>query len=311
MYHGTVGRVVTKNCIVMRILNTIIEYIKDYRYNIGFLENDLQSVIDGDSIKVHWLKHPYKNRWFADPFILDVSEDEIVVLVEEWYDPIKRGRISKLIIDKHSYELKDLKVMIDEGFHMSFPAITRKSDGIYIQPECGLTRGLIEYKYDVKNDKFDKVRMISDLPLADSVRNNLFGEDLMFSTKLPDANGRELGIYSWDETNQQYLIRDYYHFDENISRMAGNFFRYKDKVYRPAQVCIKSYGDAVSLQEVTFKNKKWFFNEIRRIYPPHPDLDLGFHTFNVYQGQIVVDAVGYRNVKLCHFIRNIKRTVCR
>ena len=111
----------------MSVLNAIIEYVKEIRYNIGFLENDLQSVIDGDPIKVNWLKHPYKNRWFADPFILDVSEDEIIVLVEEWYDPIKRGRISKLIIDRHSYELKDLKVMIDEGFQMSFPAITRKS----------------------------------------------------------------------------------------------------------------------------------------------------------------------------------------
>lgn len=293
----------------MGIYNAIIEYIKDYKYNIGFVENDLQSIIDGDPIKVNWLKHPYKNRWFADPFILDVNEDEIIVLVEEWYDPIKRGRISKLIIDRHSYELKDLKVLIDEGFHMSFPAITRKPDGIYIQPECGLSRGLVEYKYDVENDKFDKVRMISNLSLADSVRNNIFGEDMMFSTKLPDANGKELGIYSWDEASQQYRIREYYHFEENISRMAGNFFRFKGKVYRPAQVCIKSYGEAVSLQEVSYDNMKWNFKEIRRIYSPHPDFDLGFHTFNVYNGQIVVDAEGFRKVKLCHFIRNLKKKI--
>ena len=288
-------------------MSRLLDYIKATKYNIGFVDGSLESIIQGEPIKVNWLKHSYKDRWFADPFILDVTENEIIVLVEEWYDPINRGRISKLIIDKYSYKLKELKVMIDEGFHMSFPAITRKSDGIYIQPECGLTRGLIEYKYDVKNDKFDKVRMISDLPLADSVRNDFFGKDLMFSTKLPDANGKELGIYSWDETSQQYTLMDYYHFDENISRMAGIFFENQGRYYRPAQVCVKSYGDAVSIQEVTFKDGVWNFNEIRKIYSPNPDLDLGFHTFNVYKDWIVVDAIGYRKARLCRMLKGIKR----
>lgn len=289
----------------MNSVKTLLDYVKATKYNIGFIEENLQSVIDGAPVKLNWLKHSYKDRWFADPFILDVTDEEIIVLVEEWYDPIQRGRISKLIIDRRTYQLKSLKVMIDEGFHLSFPAITRKPDGIYIQPECGLTRGLVEYKYNSQQDSFEKQKCISELPLADSVRNSLFGEDLMFSTKLPDANGKELGIYYWDGASQQYKIRDYYHFDENISRMAGNFFVCNGDIYRPAQVCLKWYGDAVSIQKVTKKDDKWHFEEVRRIYSPHPDLDLGFHTFNEYKGIIVVDAMGYRRAKLCHLIKKV------
>ena len=196
--------------------------------------------------------------------------------------------------------------MIDEGFHMSFPAITRKADGIYIQPECGLTRGLMEYKYDEMTDSFLRGKMISELPLADSVRNDLFGSDMMFSTKLPDANGKELGIYEWVRSTGQYEIKEYYHFEENISRMAGNFFTYNGNIYRPAQVCIKSYGDAVSLQKVTHDDREWYFKEIRRIYSPHPDYDLGFHTFNTYKDVIVVDALGYRKPRLTRMLRAIK-----
>ena len=118
----------------MKNFNSLLDYIKAIRYNIGFVEENVDDVINGKPITVNWLKHSYKDRWFADPFILDVTDDEFVVLVEEWYDPIQRGRISKLIVDRNTYELKSLKVMIDEGFHMSFPAITRKPDGIYIQP---------------------------------------------------------------------------------------------------------------------------------------------------------------------------------
>ena len=290
----------------MKNFNSLLDYIKAIRYNIGFVEENVDDVINGKPITVNWLKHSYKDRWFADPFILDVTDDEFVVLVEEWYDPIQRGRISKLIVDRNTYELKSLKVMIDEGFHMSFPAITRKPDGIYIQPECGATHRLVEYKYNEEQDHFEKINVISDVPLTDSVRNTLFNEDLMFSTKLPDANGKELGIYYWNKSQSRYQIKDYYHFQENLSRMAGNFFVCNGKIYRPAQVCIESYGDAVSIQEVTYNNEKWIFRELRRIYSPHPDMNLGFHTFNVYNGIIVVDAVGYRRPNLCRLLRKMK-----
>ena len=290
----------------MKNFNSLLDYIKAIRCNIGFVEENVDDVINGKPITVNWLKHSYKDRWFADPFILDVTDDEFVVLVEEWYDPIQRGRISKLIVDRNTYELKSLKVMIDEGFHMSFPAITRKPDGIYIQPECGATHRLVEYKYNEEQDHFEKINVICDLPLTDSVRNTLFNEDLMFSTKLPDANGKELGIYYWNKSQSRYQIKDYYHFQENLSRMAGNFFICNGKIYRPAQVCIESYGDAVSIQEVTHNNEKWIFRELRRIYSPHPDMDLGFHTFNVYNGIIVVDAVGYRRPNLCRLLRKMK-----
>lgn len=283
-----------------------MEYIKATKYNIGFVDGSLESIIAGEPMKVNWMKHSYKDRWFADPFILDVTDDEIIVLVEEWYDPIQRGRISKLTVDKSTYELKQLKVMIDEGFHLSFPAIVRKDDGIYIQPESSVNNQLVEYKYKKESDSFEKLSVISDLPLTDSVRTNLFGDDLLFSTRLPDANGKELGVYSWDESKKEFVPKEYYHFNENISRMAGNFFMCNSKIYRPAQVCIKSYGDAVSIQEVSLDEGKFSFKEIRRIYSPNRDYDLGFHTFNEYNGMIVVDGLGFRRPKLACALRKMK-----
>ena len=291
----------------MGLISKIINYIKETRYNIGFIDGNLQSVMEGEPIKVNWMKHHYKDRWFADPFILDVTDNEIIVLVEEWYDPIQRGRISKLTIDKQSFELLNLKVMIETDFHLSFPAIDRRPNGIYIHPESCAINKLELYKYNPNTDSFNKVSSLSDLPLTDSVCNDYFGQDLMFSTKLPDANGKELGIYYWDSEIEQYTLKEYYHFKENISRMAGNFFKYQGNVYRPAQVCIKSYGDAVSIQEVNNLNGVYNFKEIRRIYSPHPDLDLGFHTFNIYKDIIVVDAIGYRRAKICHILRWAKR----
>lgn len=287
-------------------MGSLMEYVKAMKYNIGFVEGDLESVISGDPLKVNWLKHSYCDRWFADPFIMDVTDNEITILVEEWFDPIRRGRISKLIVDKRTYNLLNHKVMIDEGYHMSFPAITFKNDGIYIQPECCNEGKLIEYKYNQLSDSFEKKAVIADLPLTDTVRNTLFDEELLFSTKMPDANGKELGIYSWDQNQRKYRLKETYHFENNISRMAGNFFTCNGKIYRPAQVCIKSYGDAVSLQEVSCDHGKWSFKEIRRLYSPDHNLDLGFHTFNVFKGTIVVDGLGFRRPALCRMLRKLK-----
>ena len=279
----------------MKWKEQIIEEIKATKYNIGFVNEPLKSVLDGSSFHINWLKHSYKDRWFADPFILDVNDEEIIVLVEEWYDPIQRGHISRLTVDRKTYELKSTNVVLDDGTHLSFPAIERKGRDVYIHPENSVIGKLENYKYNEKEDRFEKVGLLCNQPLTDSAIIEWQGKRMMFSTKLPDANGKELGIYQWDEKKHLFELKENYYFTDNISRMAGNIFQLDGKWYRPAQVCIKSYGDAVSLQEIVCDNGQWSFHEVRRIYSPHPDFELGFHTFNVCHD------------RLAHLIKNIRK----
>lgn len=291
----------------MRLKDQFIHFIKDTKYNIGFIDGRLKDVIEGDiPVKVNWLKHSYKDRWFADPFILDVTENEILVLVEEWYDPIDRGRISKLIIDKKRFELKDIIVLLELDSHLSFPAIRRTQNSIFVYPENSVTGKLTEYKYIPEKEKLEISSIIANEPLTDAIQTGIFGKQLLFSTRLPDANGKDLFIFQFCEKTKSFKEVCQYHYNENLSRSAGDFFKYGEKIYRPSQVCIKSYGDAVSIQEVNFINGQFYEKEVKRIYSPNPDLDLGFHTFNIYKDIMVVDAVGYRQAKLCHFLRNLK-----
>lgn len=271
----------------------IREYLTCTNYNIGFVENKLEDVINGGAINVNWMKHNYRNRWFADPFILDVTEGDYIVLAEEWYDPIRRGRISKLIIDRHNFTLKEIKTILELDSHLSFPFIQREKDTIYIIPENSATGKLAKYKYDPISDAISFDSIICNDRLTDSVPFNYNGEELMFSTKLPDANGKDLGIYK-KQCDGSYIQYDTYHFEDNISRMAGALFTCNNKLYRPAQVCIKSYGDAVSIQEISIENGAFNFKELKRIYSPSQKYNLGFHTFNVYHNYIVVDGLGYR-----------------
>ena len=191
-------------------MGKIMDYIKAKKYNIGFVDENLGAIIAGEPINVNWMKHPYKDRWFADPFILDVTDDEIIVLVEEWYDPIQRGRISKLTINRTTFELESIKPILESSTHLSFPAIKRQPDGIYVYPENSATGKLIEYKYNEEMESLEESSILATLPLTDSICNNFFEKDLLFSTKLPDANGKDLGIYQRDPKSGQYHLMEYY-----------------------------------------------------------------------------------------------------
>ena len=181
-----------------------------------------------------WLKHDSKYSWFADPFILDVTDNEIHVLVEEYYKPIQRGRISRLIIDRYSYELKQKDVVLELRTHLSFPAIIRKEKDVFIYPENGESGELNLYQYFPESNKCVKIETILSEAVADAIIARVNGEDMLFCTKKTNPNGNELYVFTQDESGR-YLEKERYTFDENIARMAGDFFEYNGKLYRPTQ----------------------------------------------------------------------------
>jgi hypothetical protein len=290
----------------VRKIKDIIKSFSDERWNIGFIENSLDSVMRGDTIKVNWVRHNLKNCWFADPFILDVTDTEIIVLVEEWYKPIHKGRISKLIIDRNTYLLKDKCVVLELDTHLSFPVIERHDDQIFIYPENGAAGGLWLYKYDPILNSIKRISLLCDVAVEDAVATNLFGGKKLFATKQPNPNGNVLEIYDWDSSMHKYIRSETCVFTENIARMAGDFFEYHGKIYRPAQECNVQYGHAVTIQEVNRKDGKWLFHEIRRMYSVNPKLTIGMHTFNMYKGLIVTDALGFDNMWLRKILKTFK-----
>lgn len=277
------------------------------KWNIAFVENTIEEIIKGEPLKLKWLEHNYKDRWFADPFILNVTDQEIIVLVEEFYDPINRGRISKLTIDKHSKQLKTITSILELDSHLSFPAIWRNNNHIYIYPENSRANNLTLYEYNPDNDNLKKKETITQLPLTDAVMTVLFGSRFIFSTKLPNPNNNILDIYLYN--NKKIEKHSTTIFQDNTARMAGDFFTYNNKIYRPAQVCNNNYGEALSIQEVTLVNNKFHFKEIRRLTSPNPNFKLGFHTFNQFKNCIVVDGRGYRNNIGGSFLTKLKSMI--
>lgn len=266
-----------------------------HEWTLGFVENGLDGVFS-DKPKYVWVKNPYAEEcWFADPFILDVTDTTITLLVEEMRYAVPKGRIAKLMIDRGTMTITDMKIILEEPTHLSFPNIMRENGKIYVYPENHDSGELNLYEYDEKKEQLIKVRTLCKQPLTDAVMTDVFGKQQIYSTQMPNPNGNVLNVY---EANGKglFIQSQSITFADKHARMAGQFFIYKDKIYRPAQDCNKVYGGAVVIEEVQFGADKIQIHYVKTLKSAHPLLHLGMHTLNEYKGVVVIDVQGSRYV---------------
>lgn len=288
----------------MSIINFIKHKLVNQFWNIGFIEEGVESVISSGKMKIHWMKHDYSDRWFADPFILSVSKSEIVVLVEEYRYSSQKGRLAKLVLDRNTYVMKEMKIILDLSTHLSFPFIYYKGNDILILPENGQSNSSTIYSYDIKTDVLTNVSEVSNLPLTDATILNVGSNDFLFSTLRNAANGPKLQIYRFNKDNLTIDDKPFQEFDfkTNISRNAGSAFCINGLLYRPSQDCVKCYGNGIIIQEVFFDGNTFLFKNIISLHSNNSLYDLGYHTFNTKDDLIVIDGHGRSKYRLINYI---------
>lgn len=261
-----------------------------HRWELGFIENPIHEIIEGKELQIKYVKFPFEGRWYADPFILEYNDKEIVLLVEDFSDTDKKGKISRVIIDRKTMGLKGVKIILELDTHLSFPVIVRKGEKVFFYPENSEGHTLDLYEYDKKTDVCKKIRQLSNEVMADAVISDYFGEKFLFSTK---NNGNVLNVYRFDEEKKIFKHSTDVHFSENIARNGGDFFEVNGQLYRAAQECNYTYGHALSIQKIEHEGNTFKMKEVRRLLPPK--YAIGIHTLNVYKDLIVIDLKVFRH----------------
>lgn len=271
-------------------LQKIYREIILHTWQIGFTEDPMESIVNGKLKNIRYVKHHYKNRWWADPFILDYNDQEVFLLAEDFCDEDKKGKISKLVIDRVTMELKSVKIILELDSHLSFPAILKRDGNkVLIYPENSGGKGLLLYEYDTVTDCCKEIKVLSKEKLTDAIITNYFGKQEIISTSGVNANGKILDIYDYDEQKDSFSLATTIEFQENIARNAGDLFDFNGHLYRFAQVCNHTYGEALSLQMISKKDDDYTATEVNRILPPKGWGNIGIHTFNTYRNLHVID----------------------
>ncbi len=280
------------------MINFLKRTIFAYEWQVGIIDSftALRDVDFESDIK--WVKSNYKDGWFADPFILEFNNKSITILVEELYYATGRGRISKIVVDRVSWEIISVVPILELDTHLSFPLIFKTGDSVYVCPENSKSGGWNLYSYNSESESLDFIKEIVDIPLTDATYIKINDVTYILSTKLPDPNGKRLSIYRCEKDLFGEIEFDStIEFEENIARNAGVVFTDGDSLIRPAQECNQTYGRSISFQKMTKENGVFKFEEVKRVRLKNRNT-VAFHTFNVCDSLVALD----RKVPKCPFI---------
>ena len=285
------------------------KYLNNQNWNIGFATTTSEKLVEQKNLgKVEWLKHQYKDRFFADPFVYSQNESEIVVFVEELEFDKPVGRLTELVVDAKSKKLLHKYTLLELDSHLSYPAIICNNGEVMVYPENGATGKLTLYKYDKNAHQLKEVGVVIEEGLADATIRKIGDTYYMFATKVPKTQ-EDLYLYKSLKFDGDYEEVGLISQGRKHSRPAGDFFEAGGNLYRPAQNCSKRYGGAVEIMNVCFSGDgKYEENHCFSLNPTSFKYNLGLHTINFYEKGCVIDGYGYLYPvvgRLLHFVRKI------
>lgn len=270
-------------------------YLRD-RWTIGFIESDIKALIEERNMspKIHWLKHNYTDRFWADPFILDIEEDgSIRVLVEEMIWTKAKGTIVELLVSP-DYRLIDRWELLEEDVHLSYPFIERKEGRVFVYPE-GSRSGKLT-KYELCNHRLLKVATELSLPVCDATKIVLDDKEWWFATLYGEGQDRDLyAFYRKYGSDEDYTAHPKNPIVSDIThaRPAGALVESNGKYYRCSQDSSRTYGGALSITEVDICDV--FSYRENLLFQLLPDVKgecpNGIHTINGYKSLTVVDGI--------------------
>lgn len=261
-------------------------------YNIGIIKKPIDKILNygiekGDVI---WLKHNFKDRFFADPFLIKEDLDYYYMLVEEFLFWEEKGKITLLKIRKKDFLLVSRKIVIEESTHLSFPFC--ELNGTTIVPESVRSGKTKEYSFDLDTMTVVSSRVILNEGLIDAAfYTDSQGNKWIFAAKKENPK-EDLYMYSLNE-NVYEPIKNGKVIEHSIeeTRSAGRLFEYKGNLYRPVQDSTKRYGGQIRIMKVDNLDKEEYKARCVQVIngKDNKPYNETLHTFNVYDNCIIVD----------------------
>ena len=259
-------------------------------WNVGIIEKPIRSLLkDGAEYSIRWLKHKYKDRFFADPFLYKADEKNYYILVEEFPFYANTGYISLLTVNRKTMKLEKKERWIEEPWHLSYPFVYKGK----VIPEAYRSGKVYSYEF-LATSPMEK-DVVFESGLIDQTFLEYDGKEWIFATDKENALSG-LKIYYRTSSKEEWTAHAKSPVKQDItnSRPGGHFFEIDGVLYRPVQDSQERYGRRIRIMRVDklttddFKETEVGLFDSDK-FPPY---NKGFHTFNVEDGFIVVD--GYK-----------------
>jgi hypothetical protein len=244
---------------------------------------------------------PSKDKFWADPFVINKGDDYFV-FVEEYIYSINKGHISVLKLNGKG-ELLESKMVLDKPYHMSYPFIFEKSGTYYMIPETGENRTIELYRCVEFPGKwvFEK-NIRENINALDSTVFLYNGKWWLFtlvdSISFASDNSPELCLfYSDDILSEEWKSHPLNPIVSDVrnARPAGRVFIENGNIYRPSQDCSSRYGEALNFNQIiTLTETEYEEKQVNKVYPWWDTNLKGIHTYNSDNNISIIDAYYFR-----------------
>ena len=239
------------------------------------------------------LKHLWKPKpllFQADPFLF-VKGDELFLFYElqNWDDPGCIAMIKTTDLKRWS----NPEIVLKEPFHLSFPFVFEDRGSIYMIPESQENDSVRLYKANDNLSSFSYVRTLLQQKKKKGIHFNYndshvykkndkyflftsYQKDWMYYQELFVSSDLLEGEF---ERHPQSPICDSNEFGRN----GGSLIEYNGKLLRVTQDCHKSYGDNISLMEITRFDESHYEEQLfmHNVFPCNSIFVDGGHQLNI------------------------------
>ncbi|HEU4573727.1 MAG TPA: hypothetical protein VFS36_01890 [Chitinophagaceae bacterium] len=263
---------------------------------IGIAQCTMEEVIRNKKIpsSFRWIKPDDSKKSYADPFILNISENKLNLLFEEYTTGRYDGMIKSMTLNS-LLEVQAEQTLLKTDTHLSYPFLYFDSGKLYLFPESGRSGALSGYEYNPRNVAITNEFIVLNKPLIDASLLYYQERYWIFATQLGESSQKELHIYHSDKLNGHYRAHKMNPVKSSMngSRPAGNFITVDGALYRPSQNCSNYYGESITIQKIVTLNEEQYQEEVYCTIPP-PRLDrinLGIHTINGSGQWVAIDVL--------------------
>ncbi len=237
-------------------------------------------------------------HFYADPFVVSRGSRNFIFFEDYPYREGK-GVISVLEIDR-SGKVGQARRVLERPYHLSYPFVFEHENDIYMIPETFDAHRIELYRASRFPDDWELAAILKEN--VDAVDTTLWRENgiFYFFTSIASKGMTPndfLYLFCADSLTGEWHPHpdNPLNSDVRSSRGAGNLFKRRGRLIRPAQDCSVRYGYACQLNEVkTLSPDKYREAPLSRIEPNWSPGLIGTHTINSNESIEVIDGQVYK-----------------
>ena len=273
-------------CLILIINNIWIKFLSPAQWVIGFkLINENEWTL----MKLDW-----KKMW-ADPFVV-YENGKYYVFFEELYFKENKGHICVGELDLESKHLKNIKVILKNEYHFSYPFIFKENGKWYLIPETSENKTIDLYEAKQFPDKWEfKQTILKNIDAVDTTLVKLDDIWYLFTSEKNFGSTHNDELSLWKSQNLflcefEKLKNNPIVTDIKNARMGGKIFFKDNKLYRISQDCSKRYGYKINLNEIiNLKENDYKERFIKKFSYPKEKNIIAMHTYNFDEEIAVAD----------------------